>query len=127
MKRVIRTVGVLVLVGLSCNSLTAQELTLTGPGPAVRPPFVENQSQEGFRTRSNADEGRDLTPRERRMQIAALKAAQRRARIANAKSIGVDPSRPTVSAVPTMSGSSNPATVLRYGYPGAIYSVPIYR
>ncbi len=127
MKRVIRSLGVLVLAGLPWHSLTAQELTLTGPGPAVRPPIVENRPQAGFLSESNGETYGEMTPRERRMQIAALKAAERRARIAHAKSRGVDPSRPAVSAVPTMSGSTNAPTVLRYGYPGAIYSVPIYR
>lgn len=127
MKRVVLSLCVLALACIQTDRVRADELSLTGPGQVIPPPLVEQPRPEGHPNWSNADGGRELTPRERRQQAAAWEAAQRRQRLASAKARGISPSRPSVSAVPSMTSSTSHATRLQYGYPGTFYSVPVYR
>jgi hypothetical protein len=73
---------------------------------------------------SQAEADRYLTARERIQRRAAWEAQQRRERIAAAKWMGYSPSRPPVSAIPSMSGPSYAGVRVYYGYPGRLFIAP---
>ncbi|HRX77930.1 MAG TPA: hypothetical protein P5307_02650 [Pirellulaceae bacterium] len=115
-----------VLTILCAPAVHAQDTELPAPS-----------SQEGFfipdRNTSPPFESRSYQSQETARELvhrnAALRAAQRRERMAINAAFGYSPSRPPSSTVPAMSSPTGPPTAYRYypAYPGFLFPRPYSR
>ena len=109
--------GVSCLIVIAAAPLVAQENEL--PAPSRQP---NGTVLETTPSRSEPAYERYVTTREAIQRRAAIKAAQRRERIAVNKALGYSPSRPPASPVPWMGSYGGRPIVVRYTqFPGMFF------